>query len=95
MLDFKKLNNMPFEEAEKIVLAEGYKQDMSAPSASSECASGESEMILDSYYKKYDEEDEDKDSTISFVQLYNVLKHNEGDLDDIEVVRSYWEEVEA
>lgn len=87
MLNFEKLNNMPFEEAEKLVLADGYKQDSEAEGA---CASGEAEMILDSYYKK---EGEDKESTISFVQLYNVVKHNEGDLDDIEVVKSYWEEV--
>ncbi len=87
MLDFKKLSNMPFEEAEKLVLADGYKQDAEAEE---ECASGEAEMVLDSYYKKFDE---DKESTISFVQLYNVVKHNEGDLDDIEVIKSYWEEV--
>lgn len=87
MLNLEKLNNMPFEEAEKMVLADGYKQDSEAKS---KCASGDAEMILDSYYKKYDE---DKESTISFVQLYNVVKHNEGDLDDIEVVKSYWEEV--
>lgn len=92
MLDFKKLNELPFEEAEKLVFADGYKQESEAKS---ECASGEAEMILDSYYKKYDEEDEDddKESIISYVQLYNVIKHNEGDLDDIEVVKSYWEEV--
>lgn len=87
MLDFKKLSNMPFEEAEKMVLSDGYKQDTEAEGV---CASGEAEMILDSYYKKFDE---DKESTISFVQLYNVVKHNEGDLDDIEVIKSYWEEV--
>lgn len=88
MLDFEKLSSMPFEEAEKLVFADGYKQDSEAKS---NCASGDAEMILDSYYKK---EDEDEESTISFVQLYNVVKHNEGDLDDIEVVRSYWEEVQ-
>lgn len=87
MLNFEKLSSMPFEEAEKMVFADGYKQDSEAEGT---CASGEAEMILDSYYKK---EGEDKESTISFVQLYNVLKHNEGDLDDIEVVKSYWEEV--
>lgn len=87
MLDFEKLNNMPFDEAEKLVLADGYKQDSEAKSS---CASGDAEMVLDSYYKK---ESEDKESTISFAQLYNVVKHNEGDLDDIEVVKSYWEEV--
>lgn len=87
MLDFEKLNSMPFEEAEKMVLADGYKQDSEAKS---KCASGDAEMVLDSYYKK---ESEDKESTISFAQLYNVVKHNEGDLDDIEVVKSYWEEV--
>lgn len=87
MLDFEKLNNMPFEEAEKLVFADGYKQDSEAKS---KCASGEAEMILDSYYKKFDE---DEESTISFVQLLNVIKHNEGDLDDVEVVKSYWEEV--
>lgn len=81
MLDFEKLNNMPFEEAEKLVFADGYKQDSEAKS---NCASGDAEMVLDSYYKKFDE---DKESTISFVQLYNVVKHNEGDLDDIEVVK--------
>lgn len=88
MLDFEKLNNMPFEEAEKLVFADGYKQDSEAKS---NCASVDAEMILDSYYKKFDE---DEESTISFVQLYNVVKHNEGDLDDIEVVKSYWEEVQ-
>ena len=89
MLDFKKLSNMPFEEAEKLVFADGYKQDSEAKS---NCASGDAEMVLDSYYKKFDE---DKESTISFVQLYNVIKHNEGDLDDdIEVIKSYWEEVQ-
>lgn len=87
MLDFEKLSSMPFEEAEKMVLSDGYKQDSEAKS---NCASGDAEMVLDSYYKKFDE---DKESTISFVQLYNVVKHNEGDLDDIEVVKSYWEEV--
>lgn len=92
MLDFEKLNNIPFEEAEKLVLADGYKQNVGAES---ECASGDAEMIHDSYYVKYDEEDEDRDSTIAFVEYYNVLKHNEGDLDDIEVVKSYWEEVEV
>lgn len=69
MLDFEKLSSMPFEEAEKLVFADGYKQDSEAKS---NCASGDAEMILDSYYKK----------------------HNEGDLDDIEVIRSYWEEVQ-
>lgn len=87
MLDFEKLNNVPFEEAEKLVFADGYKQDSEAKS---NCASGDAEMILDSYYKK---EDEDEESTISFVQLYNVVKHNEGDLDDIEVVKSFWKEI--
>lgn len=91
MLDFEKLSSMPFEEAEKLVFADGYKQDVGAES---ECASGDAEMVLDSYYKKYDEEDDDKEYIISFVQLYNVVKHNEGDLDDIEVIRSYWEEVQ-
>ena len=75
MLDFEKLNNMPFEEAEKLVFADGYKQDSEAKS---KCASGDAEMILDSYYKKEDED---------------VVKHNEGDLDDIEVVKSFWEEI--
>ena len=89
MLDFKKLSNMPYEEAEKLVFADVYKQDSEAKS---NCASGDAEMVLDSYYKKFDE---DKESTISFVQLYNVIKHNEGDLDDdIEVIKSYWEEVQ-
>lgn len=91
MLDFEKLSSMPFEEAEKLVFADGYKQDSEAKS---NCASGDAEMVLDSYYKKYDEEDDDKEYIISFVQLYNVVKHNEGDLDDIEVIRSYWEEVQ-
>lgn len=88
-VDINELKGLNYEEGAELLAAAGYVER----DGTTADASGISEFVRDNYWILYDEDGETFD-TVSWVEYFNILKHNAGDLDDEEIIRAGWERVE-
>lgn len=85
-VDIDVLKKLNYEEGAELLTAAGYVES----DGTTADASGISEFVRDNYWKLYDEGGETID-TVSWVEYFNIIKYNPGDLNDEEIVRAGWE----
>lgn len=88
-VDFEVLKKLNYEQGAELLTAAGYAESDGATAD----ASGIADFVRDNYWKLYDEGGETVD-TISWVEYFNIIKYNPGDLNDEEIVRAGWEHLE-
>jgi hypothetical protein len=88
-VDIEELKKLNYEEGAELLALVGYVESDETTAD----ASGISEFVRDNYWKLFDEDGEAVD-TVSWVEYFNILKHNAGDLDDEEIIRAGWERME-
>lgn len=88
-VDIEVLKKLNYEEGVELLTAAGYVESNGATAD----ASGLADFVRDNYWKLYDEDGETVD-TVSWVEYFNILKRNAGDLDDEEIIRAGWERAE-
>lgn len=88
-VDFEVLKKLNYEQGAELLTAAGYAESDGATAD----ASGIADFVRDNYWKLYDEGGETVD-TISWVEYFNIIKYNPGDLNDEEIVRTGWEHLE-
>nr|DAT46904.1 MAG TPA: hypothetical protein [Caudoviricetes sp.] len=88
-VDIEELKELNYEQGAELLTAAGYAESDGATADASDIA----DFVRDNYWKLYDEGGETID-TVSWVEYFNILKHNAGDLDDEEIIRAGWERME-
>lgn len=88
-VDIEVLEKLNYEEGAELLTAAGYVESDGATAD----ASGLADFVRDNYWKLYDEDGETVD-IVSWVEYFNILKRNAGDLDDEEIIRAGWERAE-
>lgn len=88
-VDIEVLKKLNYEEGAEFLTAAGYVES----DGTTADASGLADFVRDNYWKLYDDDGETID-TVSWVEYFNILKRNVGDLDDEEIIRAGWERME-
>ena len=88
-VDIEELKKLNYEQGAELLTAAGYVESDGATAD----ASGISDFVRDEYWKLYDEGRETV-GIVSWVEYFNVLKHNAGDLNDEKIIRAGWERME-
>lgn len=88
-VDIEVLKKLNYEEGAELLTAAGYVES----DGTTADASGLADFVRDEYWRLYDEDGETAD-TVTWTEYFNILRHNPGDLDDEEIIRSGWERVE-
>lgn len=88
-VDIEVLKKLNYEQGAELLALVGYVESDETTADASDIA----DFVRDNYWKLYDEGGETVD-IVSWVEYFNVLKHNAGDLDDEEIIRAGWQHVE-
>lgn len=85
-VDIEELKALNYEQGAELLTAAGYVRGEGATAE----AAGLSDFVRDEYWRLYDENGETAD-TVEWMEYFNILKHNPGDIDDEEIIRAGWE----